>query len=118
MEQVEKLAPDESSVKAARKLALPRPWHETGSTDNGCVMCKIVAATDDAAALVLERTENTIVVMNLYPYGSGHLLVAPTRHAASFEDLETALRAMGRKRGESLVVEVGAELPEYVNIFF
>ena len=38
--------------------------------------------------------------------------------AASFEDLEAALRSLGRKRGESLVVEVGAELPEYVNIFF
>jgi len=37
--------------------------------------------------------------------------------AASFEDLEAALRATGRKRGQSLVVEVGAELPEYVNIF-
>ena len=60
---------------------------ETGRTDNGCVMCKLVAATDDAAALVLERTPETIAVMNLYPYGSGHLMVAPTRHAASFEDL-------------------------------
>ena len=38
--------------------------------------------------------------------------------AASFEELEAALRAMGRKRGESLVAEVGAELPEYVSIFF
>lgn len=38
--------------------------------------------------------------------------------AASFEELAQALRAMGRKPGESLVVEVGAELPEYVNIFF
>jgi hypothetical protein len=38
--------------------------------------------------------------------------------AASFEELERVLRAMGRERGESLVVEVGAELPEYVNIFF
>ena len=33
LDQVEKLAPDESSVKAARKLALPRPWSDTGSTD-------------------------------------------------------------------------------------
>ena len=51
-------------------------------------MCKLVDATDDAEALVLERTAETITVMNLYPYGSGHLMVAPTRHVASFEDLD------------------------------
>ena len=38
-----------------------------------CVMCNLVDATDDAEALVLERTPDTITVMNLYPYGSGHL---------------------------------------------
>ncbi len=37
--------------------------------------------------------------------------------AASFEELETLLRAMGRKPGESLVVEVGAELPDEITIF-
>ena len=47
----------------------------------------LVAATDDAEALVLERTADTITVMNLYPYGSGHLMVSPIRHVASFEDL-------------------------------
>ena len=60
---------------------------DTGRDDKGCVMCNLVAATDDRAALVLERTPTTIAVMNLYPYGSGHLMVAPTRHVASYEDL-------------------------------
>lgn len=50
-------------------------------------MCNLVAATDDRAALVLERTPTTIAAMNLYPYGSGHLMVAPTQHVASYEDL-------------------------------
>jgi ATP adenylyltransferase len=54
---------------------------------DGCVICNLVAATDDAEALVLERTDTTITVMNLYPYGSGHLMVAPIRHAASYDDL-------------------------------
>lgn len=60
---------------------------DTGRDDKGCVMCNLVAAPDDRAALVLERTETTIAVMNLYPYGSGHLMVAPLRHVASYEDL-------------------------------
>ena len=78
-------------------MALDRLWAgwrsdyvsdpDTGRDDKGCVMCNLVAATDDRAALVLERTPTTIAVMNLYPYGSGHLMVAPTRHVASYDDL-------------------------------
>jgi len=60
---------------------------DTGREDKGCAICNLVAATDDAEALVLERTATTITVMNLYPYGSGHLMVAPVRHVASYEDL-------------------------------
>jgi len=60
---------------------------DTGRTDRGCVLCNIVNATDDVEALVLERADVTITVMNLYPYGSGHLMVAPVRHVASFLDL-------------------------------
>ena len=37
---------------------------------------------------MVERTPRTITVLNLYPYGSGHLMVAPTRHLASLEDLD------------------------------
>jgi ATP adenylyltransferase len=55
---------------------------------DGCVLCRIAAAEDDEAALVLERTPATFTVMNLYPYGSGHLMVAPLRHVASIEDLD------------------------------
>jgi len=60
---------------------------DTGRDDKGCVICRLVAATDDAGALVLERRPDTIAVMNLYPYGSGHLMIAPVRHVASYVDL-------------------------------
>lgn len=90
---------------------------KTGTTDNGCVMCKIVTATDDADALVLERTANTIVVMNLYPYGSGHVLVAPTRHAASFEDLtDEELVAVTQAQVRALRAIRAAYNPDGVNL--
>lgn len=54
---------------------------------DGCVICRLVAAADDRAALVLERTETTVTVMNLYPYVSGHLMVAPRRHEADLDGL-------------------------------
>ena len=43
----------------------------TGRTDTACVMCNLVTATDDREALVLERTPQTITVMNLYPVRLG-----------------------------------------------
>src|SRR3974390_1919228 len=52
-----------------------------------CVFCRLARAEHRAAALVLEVTELTLTVMNLYPYGSGHLLIAPQRHIADMEGL-------------------------------
>jgi ATP adenylyltransferase len=90
---------------------------ETGSTDTECVMCKIVGVTDDEAALVLERTPETVAVMNLYPYGSGHLLVATTRHAASFEDLnDDELVAVARAQVRALRAIRAAYNPDGVNL--
>ena len=54
---------------------------------DGCVFCRLAATDDAEAALRLERTEHTITVMNLYPYGSGHLMAAPIRHVGRIEDL-------------------------------
>ncbi len=51
--------------------------------------------------LVLERTSTTVTVLNLYPYGSGHVLVAPLRHepeidALSDEEANDLMAAMRR----------------------
>src|SRR5690349_8984421 len=90
---------------------------DTGRTDKGCVICNLVNATDDVEALVLERTEHTIVVMNLYPYGSGHLMVAPTRHVPSYVDLtddETVALARAQVRGLQAVND--AYSPDGANV--
>jgi ATP adenylyltransferase len=90
---------------------------DTGRADRECVLCNLVAATDDAEALVLERTPTTITVMNLYPYGSGHLMVSPVRHVASYEDLtddEHTDLAFAQRR--ALLAVRAAYAPEGVNI--
>jgi ATP adenylyltransferase len=80
-------------------------------------MCRIVNAPDDAEALVLERTPETITVMNLYPYGSGHLLVLPTRHVASFEDLgDHELLAQSRAQVRALRAIRAAYSPDGFNL--
>jgi ATP adenylyltransferase len=82
----------------------------------GCVFCNLVAAPDDAEALVLERTPETITAMNLYPYGSGHLMVAPTRHAAAFDDFDDAENiAIARAQVRALRAIRAVYAPDGVN---
>jgi ATP adenylyltransferase len=85
--------------------------------DASCVICNLVTATDDAEALVLERTAATITVMNLYPYGSGHLMVAPVRHAAAYDDLtDDENVAVARAQLRALQAVRAAYNPDGVNI--
>jgi ATP adenylyltransferase len=65
-----------------------------GEPDVDCFFCALCAlpaqSTCSPETLVVERTDTTLTVMNLYPYGSGHLLVAPCRHESELEGLSTA----------------------------
>ena len=90
---------------------------DTGRTDTACVICNLIAATDDREALVLERTPQTITVMNLYPYGSGHLMVAPIAHVPSLEDLgDDDLGALARAQVRALRAIRAAYTPDGVNL--
>ncbi|HEX3454439.1 MAG TPA: HIT domain-containing protein, partial [Gaiellaceae bacterium] len=44
--------------------------------------------TEDEPELVIQRAELAFVLLNKFPYASGHLMVAPYRHGSSFDDLE------------------------------
>ena len=90
---------------------------DAGRDDIGCVICNLVDAPDDTEALVLERTAETITVMNLYPYGSGHLMVAPVRHAAAFDDLSDAENfSIARAQVRALRAIRAAYQPDGVNL--
>jgi ATP adenylyltransferase len=51
-----------------------------------CPFCR-VPRLDDEAGLVVHRGELAFVVLNLYPYSPGHLMVCPYRHVAAYVDL-------------------------------
>ncbi len=51
-----------------------------------CPFCRIPQQGDDAAGLVVRRGEQAYVVLNLYPYAPGHLMVCPYRHIADYTD--------------------------------
>jgi diadenosine tetraphosphate (Ap4A) HIT family hydrolase len=71
-------------------------------TEPGCVFCRIVASEAPLAEkMVLEQSNGIMVLMNLYPYTSGHLMVIPERHtdgiAGLSDDESDTLWAMTRK---------------------
>jgi ATP adenylyltransferase len=55
--------------------------------ETGCIFCDKPGAGDDETHLVVARARHSFVLLNLYPYNNGHLMVAPYRHVARLEDL-------------------------------
>jgi ATP adenylyltransferase len=55
-----------------------------------CVLCDKGRATDDIADLVLYRGATCYVIMNLYPYNTGHLMVTPYAHTADLPGLDAS----------------------------
>jgi len=60
---------------------------------SGCILCGIRDAKDDEPSLVLYRSPLSFVVINKYPYNSGHLMIVPNRHVADLHALAPAERA-------------------------
>ena len=56
--------------------------------EEGCIFCLAAASGDDEARLVIRRGERCLVMLNAFPYNSGHLMVSPHRHIASIEGLD------------------------------
>src|SRR5437763_2605552 len=70
------------------------PWRyqylTTSEKQKGCVFCAAAESSDDRAHLVAHRGIHNFVILNRYPYTSGHLMVVPYRHAASLLELDAA----------------------------
>ena len=68
------------------------PWRMAyigGPASRGCIFCD--ALTDDPRErLLLATTASSIVMLNRYPYASGHLMVAPRRHTNDLPGMDAA----------------------------
>ncbi|GIK77994.1 MAG: HIT domain-containing protein [Acidobacteria bacterium] len=77
------------------------PWRLRYVTDanksDQCVFCAKPAAGDDRESLIVHRGDRCYVILNLYPYTNGHLMVAPFEHLGRLQDLdpEAAAEMMG-----------------------
>mgnify|MGYP005837099215 FL=1 len=71
------------------------PWRmqyvsEAGKPDGACIFCEKPAADDDASNLIVWRGQLCYVILNLYPYTSGHLMIVPYRHTRDLTSLTDA----------------------------
>ena len=119
-------------VEATARERAGTPSHDEAD----CVFCRLAASGPPSEDnLVVWRGEATFVVMNAYPYASGHVLVLPLRHIGALSDLtsdesaglwaatEAAVRAIetayepdGLNMGANLGRAAGAGLPGHLHL--
>ena len=73
------------------------PWRmkyiEQNDSKKGCIFCTALEGEDGPQNLILARGEQAFLIVNLYPYTSGHIMVAPFAHQPSLEFLDPETRA-------------------------
>ena len=66
---------------------------ENHEKQEGCIFCNALARVDNAENLIIKRGKYAFVILYLYPYTSGHIMVAPMAHQPSLELLDSDSRA-------------------------
>jgi len=101
----------------------------------GCVFCEALAGQDGPGNLIVHRAERGFVILNAFPYTSGHLMALPYEHLPSLEALDQptrgelieltteATRVLGRvyrpqgfNVGINLGAAAGAGLEQHIHI--
>ncbi len=84
------------------------PWRMSyvggGTKEEGCIFCNRLNRDSDIVSLILHRARNTFVIMNLYPYNTGHIMLVPNQHASDPAELSPETLA-----------EMGTLLPTLTN---
>ncbi len=83
---------DTDSNESMLQRRLWTPWRMKyvggGSSEDGCIFCNRLASDNDVESLILLRGHGAFLIMNLYPYNTGHVMVVPNRHVAGLEELD------------------------------
>jgi ATP adenylyltransferase len=115
------------------------PWRyqyvQKEKSSSWCVFCQAAASDQDRENLVVYRGRNNLVMLNLYPYSTGHLMVVPYQHVDSLLDateetleemillvrdaqrhLRVVYRAPGYNLGMNLGESAGAGIAEHIHM--
>lgn len=87
------------------------PWRmtyiENSIKEEGCVFCNAQAKADSAENLIAFRGKFSYVILNRFPYTSGHLMVIPFNHTATIEELNSEIRAEMMELTSRCTTELG-----------
>jgi len=102
------------------------PWRyayvSTAEKTTGCVFCDAVNAGDDRKVLIVHRGQHCFVILNMYPYTPGHVMIVPYAHLDELRKLppdaahemielsqrmESILRELYRPDGVNLGMNIG-----------
>lgn len=98
------------------------PWRrryiEGHIKEDGCVFCNALAkGEDNSKNLIVHRGQRAFVIVNLFPYTNGHLMVAPMDHKASLELLDSETRAeMMELSSQAIVILKNIYHPQAFNV--
>ena len=69
------------------------PWRyayvSTAEKASGCIFCDLPKLGDDARALIVYRAQYCFVILNTFPYTSGHVMIVPFQHLDQLQKLPT-----------------------------
>jgi ATP adenylyltransferase len=89
------------------------PWRMTyiqnHKDEEGCVFCEAQDKPDGPDNLILYRGQQTFVILNRYPYTSGHLMVVPYIHTPSLEGVEAEARSEMMELATKIVSKLSKE---------
>ncbi|HOO97070.1 MAG TPA: HIT domain-containing protein [Caldisericia bacterium] len=88
-----------------------------GKNPEGCVFCEAIGSSDDREYGVVKRSSHCVVMLNKYPYTTGHVMVIPNRHVGDFTQLSVdELHDLANLTQEYVTVLRKAFEPEAFNI--
>ncbi|HEY7914540.1 MAG TPA: HIT domain-containing protein [Blastocatellia bacterium] len=96
------------------------PWRyryiATADRETTCVFCRILQGEDEKN-FVVHRAKHNFVVLNLFPYTSGHLMIVPYEHVASLAQVSSEVTAEMMELAKQSQVAIEAEYnPDGFNI--
>jgi len=77
------------------------------STDDACIFCAKAAASQDEDNLIVHRARLNFILLNLYPYNSGHVMIAPYEHVATLEGAREETTAEMMQLTRQVLVHLG-----------
>jgi ATP adenylyltransferase len=120
------------------KKYLYSPWrleYILSGKDSGCIFCSKPEAENDVQHLIVYRSKHCYVILNLYPYNNGHIMVVPLEHANTLSKLskvayndvfstvrlaETVLNEVYKCEGMNIGINIGkaagAGVDEHIHV--